>query len=100
MKSYCNWIPYNRPNNIGHITESDGEYLGIGVNKKKCEELLHDIYNARRVFLTPSCSASLEMAALAMDLQPGDEVILPSFTFVTSASAFALRGAKLVFVDI
>lgn len=100
MKSYRNWIPYNRPNNIGHITESDGECLGIGVNKKKCEELLHDIYNARRVFLTPSCSASLEMAALAMDLQPGDEVILPSFTFVTSASAFALMGAKLVFVDI
>lgn len=51
-------------------------------------------------FLTPSCTSALEMAALILDIQPGDEVILPSYTFVTSASAFALRGAKLIYVDV
>ncbi|MBL0676343.1 dTDP-4-amino-4,6-dideoxygalactose transaminase [Aeromonas dhakensis] len=100
MKPYHYWIPYNRPNHFSCVSERDGEFLGVGLSKGKCEKLLLGIYNVKRVFLTPSCSASLEMAALAMDLQPGDEIILPSFTFVTSASAFALRGAKLVFVDI
>lgn len=100
MKPYRNWIPYNRPNHFSHVTECDSEFLGLGISKKKCEQLLQNIHSVKKVFLTPSCSASLEMAALAMDLQPGDEIILPSFTFVTSASAFALRGAKLVFVDI
>ena len=50
--------------------------------------------------LTPSCTASLEMAALLLDIQPGDEVIMPSYTFVSTANAFVLRGAKIVFVDV
>ncbi|RLL52320.1 dTDP-4-amino-4,6-dideoxygalactose transaminase, partial [Staphylococcus aureus] len=52
------------------------------------------------VLLTPSCTASLEMAALLLDIQPGDEVIMPSYTFVSTANAFVLRGAKIVFVDV
>ena len=52
------------------------------------------------MLLTPSCTASLEMAALLLDIQPGDEVIMPSYTFVSTANAFVLRGAKIVFVDV
>lgn len=101
MKPYTQRIPYNRPRKFScNLTGSDGEILGLGFNKKKCEQLLSHLCGTHSALLSPSCSASLEMAALAIDIQPGDEVILPSFTFVTSASAFALRGAKLVFVDI
>ncbi|WP_429034298.1 dTDP-4-amino-4,6-dideoxygalactose transaminase [Aeromonas veronii] len=101
MKPYHKLISYNCPTYyFYHENDADGISLGFGINKKKCESLMREICGVQKVLLTPSCSAALEMAALAMDLQPGDEVILPSFTFVTSASAFALRGAKLVFIDI
>ncbi len=59
-----------------------------------------NVFNCPKVLLTPSCTASLEMAALLLDIKPGDEVIMPSFTFVSTANAFVLRGAKMVFVDI
>lgn len=94
-------IPYSLPNKI-NINVSNNEYLeiGLGTTKIKCEQLLTEYTQTPKVLLTPSCTSALEMCALLLDLKPGDEVILPSFTFVTSASAFALRGAKLVFVDI
>ncbi len=57
-------------------------------------------FGSAKVLLTPSCTASLEMAALLIDIQPGDEVIMPSYTFVSTANAFVLRGAKIVFVDV
>ncbi|WP_323938810.1 dTDP-4-amino-4,6-dideoxygalactose transaminase [Aeromonas hydrophila] len=101
MKPHHKMIPYNCPTSyINHIDDTDGITLGLGINRNKCEKLMQEICGIKKILLTPSCSASLEMAALAINIQPGDEVILPSFTFVTSASAFALRGARLVFVDI
>lgn len=65
----------------------------------RCERLLESKYKFKKVFLTNSCSNALEMAAILIDIQPGDEVILPSYTFVSTSNAFALRGAKLVFAD-
>jgi dTDP-4-amino-4,6-dideoxygalactose transaminase len=69
-------------------------------NDKKCDSWLEKRFDAKKVLLTTSGSAALDMAALLCDIKPGDEVILPSFTFSSTANAFALRGAKLVFVDI
>ena len=79
---------------VSRQTSGGGEYT------RRCNEILEGQTAAKRVFLANSCTAALEMSALMLDLEPGDEVICPSFTFVTSASAFALRGAKIVFVDI
>jgi len=67
---------------------------------KKCQALMEEEFGAKKVLLTNSCTAALEMAAILCEVGPGDEVILPSFTFVSTANAFYLRGAKLVFVDI
>lgn len=67
---------------------------------QKCHRLLEEELGVPRVFLTTSCTAALEMAALLLDIQPGDEVIIPSFTFVSTANAFVLRGARPVFVDV
>jgi len=76
-----------------------GELQGGGSFTKKSEAFIENRYNCKKVLLTPSCTAALEFAALLLDIGPGDEVIVPSFTFVTSASAFALRGAKVIFCD-
>lgn len=73
---------------------------GDGAYTKKCNALLEKYTGSAKALLTNSCTAALEMAALLADIQPGDEVICPSYTFVTTASSFALRGAKIVFVDI
>lgn len=101
MKKTAEKIFYSMPTPLAATLGSDIiTSLGTGPYKKQCEKFLSDYLEGNKVLLTPSCSASLEMCALAVNLQPGDEVILPSFTFVTSASAFALRGARLVFVDI
>jgi len=75
-------------------TSGDGPY------SEQCRELLETELGGGRVMLTPSCTAALELAALTLDLSPRDEVIVPSFTFVSTASAFALRGARLVFADV
>lgn len=77
-----------------------GKLEGGGPYNKRCETLIQQRLNAASVLMTPSCTASLEMMALALSLGPGDEVIMPDFTFVSTANAFALRGATPVFVDI
>jgi dTDP-4-amino-4,6-dideoxygalactose transaminase len=99
-------IPFNRPHLTGHeiryIQEAAdrGQLAGNGVFTRRCQDWLQQTLGAGRVLLTHSCTAALEMAALLLDVAPGDEVIVPSFTFVSTANAFALRGAVPVFVDI
>ena len=99
-------IPFNRPGLVGNEHEYINQVFanrhasGDGPFTRQCHELLESIIGAPRVLLTTSCTHALEMAALLLDLQPGDEVILPSFTFVSTVNAFVLRGAHPVFADI
>lgn len=99
-------IPFNRPYLTGHefthIQEAvaAGQLAGNGRFTRQCQAWLEARVGAPRVLLTQSCTAALEMAALLLELEPGDEVIMPSFTFVSTANAFVLRGARPVFVDI
>lgn len=99
-------IPFNRPclagNEYKYIAEAiqNGHASGDGPFTRRCHELLEREFGVPRVLLTTSCTHALEMAAILLDCGPGDEVILPSFTFVSTANAFALRGAKIVFADI
>jgi dTDP-4-amino-4,6-dideoxygalactose transaminase len=99
-------IPFNKPCLTGaelrYITEAveRGQVSGGGEFTARCEKLLETALGVHRALLTPSCTAALEMCGLLLDLQPGDEVVLPSFAFVTTANAFALRGARPVFADI
>ncbi|MHC4117538.1 MAG: dTDP-4-amino-4,6-dideoxygalactose transaminase [Planctomycetota bacterium] len=99
-------IPFNRPFIVGkelyYIAQAvqRGHLAGDGGFTKKCHAWMEEKYQAKKVFLTHSCTSALEMAAILADIQPGDEVIMPSYTFVSTANAFALRGAKLIFVDI
>src|SRR6202044_1462383 len=78
----------------------EGHISGDGGYTKKCEALLDETLGVARVVLTTSCTHALEMAALLLDIAPGDEVIIPSFTFDSTANAFVLRGARPVFIDI
>ena len=73
---------------------------GDGFFGKKCQAWFEESLACPKALLTPSCTAALEMAAILLDIQPGDEVIVPSYTFVSTANAFVLRGAKIIFVDI
>ncbi len=99
-------IPFNIPfisgNEVTYINEviENKRFSYSGVFSKKCELELSKITGCKTVRLTASCTSALELAALAINIKEGDEVIVPSFTFVSTANAFALRGAKLVFVDI
>jgi len=99
-------IPFNQPYMTGkeleYIAEAHkrGRLAGDGVFTEKCHNWLQDQLGTPRALLTPSCTAALEMAALLIDIEPGDEVIMPSYTFVSTANAFVLRGAVPVFVDI
>ncbi len=99
-------IPFNRPGLAGRELEyiaravAEGHAAGDGPFTRRCEELLRSALGAPRVFLTTSGTHALEMAALLLDLRPGDEVVVPSFTFVSTANAFALRGVRPVFADI
>ena len=99
-------VPFNRPHLTGHEFDyiqqavSAGQLAGNGLFTKRCQEYLEHRLRAPRVLLTHSCTAALEMSALLLDLQHFDEVIMPSFTFVSTANAFVLRGAVPVFVDI
>src|SRR6266852_7918126 len=77
-----------------------GQISGDGAFTKKCRALLEQTLGTGGVLLTPSCTHALEMAALLLELQPGDEVIVPSFTFVSTVNAFVLRGARPVFADV
>jgi dTDP-4-amino-4,6-dideoxygalactose transaminase len=78
---------------------SRGKTAGDGYYTKQCQDFFCDTYDFKKTFLTTSCTDALELSALLLDLQPGDEVIMPSYTFVSMANAFLLRGAKLVFAD-
>lgn len=99
-------IPFNKPYMTGkelwYISEAHhrGQLAGDGAFTKRCHAWLESQTGCSKALLTHSCTAALEMAALLADLQPGDEVIMPSYTFVSTANAFALRGAVPVFVDI
>jgi len=99
-------IPFNKPSIVGReldlIQEAvqRGQLSGDGTFTKHCNALICELTHAKSAFLTHSCTAALEMAAILCDLQPGDEVIMPSFTFVSTANAVVLRGAVPVFVDI
>lgn len=94
-------IPYSRPTPAPIAVDGTAiANLGHSNHVHACEALLQKHSGGAQVLMTPSCTAALEMTSLALALGPEDEVILPSFTFVTTASAFALRGAKLKFVDI
>ncbi|MDQ3051282.1 MAG: dTDP-4-amino-4,6-dideoxygalactose transaminase [Bacteroidota bacterium] len=98
-------IPFNKPYFSGRETEYIAQAVknckisGDGVFTKKCHEFFKNRYGFKKCLLTTSCTDALEMAALLLNIQPGDEVIMPSFTFVSTANAFVLRGAKIVFVD-
>lgn len=99
-------IPFNRPPYIGHedhyvlAAMRSPKISGDGEYGQKCEAWFEQHLGCVKTLLTPSCTQALEMAALLLDIQPGDEVIMPSYTFVSTANAFVLRGAKIVFVDI
>ena len=99
-------IPFNRPPLTGkeqkHVLESINSYKisGDGQFTKKCHQWFEKTLSCPKVLLTTSCTHALEMCAILCDIQPGDEVIMPSYTFVSTANAFVLRGAKIVFVDI
>ncbi len=99
-------IPFNRadigPHDIELLAESisAGHISGNGPFTKRAEEQITEIIGSNRTLLTTSCTHALEMSALLLRLKPGDEVIVPAFTFVSTASAFMLYGAKPVFVDV
>jgi dTDP-4-amino-4,6-dideoxygalactose transaminase len=99
-------IPFNKPFIIGaeleYIAQAvrEGHLSGDGPYTKRCHRWLEQRLGAKRALLTHSCTAALEMAAILCDLKPGEEVIMPSFTFVSTANAFVLRGAVPVFVDV
>ena len=99
-------IPFNIPPSVGTELSYVGQAIenkkicGDGEFTKKCCDFLSDVCRNEKVLLTTSCTHALEMAALLCDIQDGDEVILPSFTFCSTADAFVQRGARLVFVDI
>lgn len=99
-------IPFNKP----PLTGNEQQYVlqamqsdkisGDAYFGKKCQQWFESTLGCKKALLTPSCTAALDMAAILIDIQPGDEVIMPSYTFVSTANAFILRGAKIVFVDI
>ena len=98
-------IPFNKP----YLTGKEGHYIyqavlsgkisGDGLFTKKCHAFFEQHFGFKKTLLTTSCTDALEMAALLIHIEPGDEVIVPSYTFVSTANAFVLRGAKLVFAD-
>jgi dTDP-4-amino-4,6-dideoxygalactose transaminase len=100
------WIPFNRPSWTGdeldYVTEvvESGRLSGDGPMTRQCEQLLSAQLGGATVLLTPSCTQALEMAALLLDIEPGDEVVCPSFTHPSTVNAFAMRGASPRFCDI
>jgi len=103
--AHINMIPFNQPYLTGKETKyiqeavQSGQLSGNGVFTQKCQAFLEQRYGFKKVLLTTSGTHALEMAALLINIQPGDEVIVPAYTFVSTANAFALRGAKIVFAD-
>lgn len=98
-------IPFNKP----YLTGKEAHYIyqavftgklsGNGIFTQKCQSFLGDRYGFSKSLLTTSCTDALEMAAILINTQPGDEIIMPSYTFVSTANAFILRGAKIIFAD-
>lgn len=99
-------IDFNRAPYLGTEVEymqqaiANAKLCGDGPFTKKCSQLMKEQFGTKHVLLTTSCTHALEMAAFLCDLKPGDEVIMPSYTFVSTADAFVLQGAKIVFVDV
>ena len=99
-------IPFNRASLLGHELDfvaqavANGHISGDGPFTRRCEQLLEQELGVTRALLTTSCTHALELAALLLDVGAGDEIVVPSFTFVSGANAFALRGARLVFADV
>jgi len=99
-------IQFNRPYMTGkelyYIAEAHFGYIlaGDGPFTKRCHRRIEETTGCAKALLTHSCTAALEMAALLLNIQPGDEIIMPSYTFVSTANAFVLRGGVPVFVDI
>lgn len=99
-------IRFNQPYLFGPELENvkeavlDGRLAGNGDFTKKCQAFFSSRYGFKKCLLTTSCTDALEMCAILLDIKPGDEVIIPSFTFVSSANAFVLRGARIVFADV
>jgi dTDP-4-amino-4,6-dideoxygalactose transaminase len=100
------WIPFNLPGLAGREAEyvaqvmAQGRIAGDGPFTQRCEAYLETELGVAKVLLTTSCTSALEMCALLLDVRPGDEVIMPAFTFVSTANAFVLRGARPVFADV
>ena len=100
-----NHIGFNKPyltgkeTNYIHEAVSSGKISGDGIFTKKCHQFFEEKYGFRKALLTTSCTDALEMAAILLDIKEGDEVIAPSYTFVSTVNAFVLRGAKIVFAD-
>jgi dTDP-4-amino-4,6-dideoxygalactose transaminase len=98
-------IPFNKPylsgNELQYINDAvlNGKLSGDGVFTKKCHDYFKSKFGFKHCLLTTSCTDALEMSAILLDIKDGDEVIMPSFTFVSTANAFVLRGAKIIFVD-
>ena len=98
-------IPFNKPYFTGNETKyilesvSSGKISGDGIFTRKCNDFFNEKFNFTNCFLTTSCTDALEMAAILFQIKEGDEVIMPSYTFVSTANAFVLRGAKIIFVD-
>jgi len=99
-------VGFNKPPLTGNEQKYIADALqseklsGDGQYGEKCQQWFETHLNCAKALLTPSCTQALEMAAILLDIQPGDEVIMPSYTFVSTANAFVIRGAKIVFVDI
>jgi len=99
-------IPFNKPSFTGKeleyiaVTIDNGHISGDGFYTRKCHSYLEEELGVFKALLTTSCTHALEMAAILLDIQPGDEVIIPAFTFVSTVNAFVLRGARPVFIDI
>ena len=98
-------IPFNKPyltgNETAYIEEAvkSGKISGNGKYTKLCQNFFEENYKIKKCLLTTSCTDALEMAAILIDIKEGDEIIIPSYTFVSTANAFVLRGAKIVFAD-
>lgn len=98
-------ITFNKPYLVGRETDyikdavNNLKISGDGVYTKKCHQFFEEQYSFKKVLLTTSCTDALEMAAILLNIKPGDEVIAPSYTFVSTVNAFVLRGAKIVFCD-
>ncbi|HPY83254.1 MAG TPA: aminotransferase class I/II-fold pyridoxal phosphate-dependent enzyme, partial [Bacteroidales bacterium] len=98
-------IPFNKPYLTGKETHyiyeavNSGKLSGNGIFTKRCQDYFEQRYGFKKCLLTTSCTDALEMAAILCNIQPGDEVIVPSYTFVSSALAFVRAGATIVFAD-